>query len=275
MRYLSFVVLALFATITFSQTPPPSIAPSAPVVAVPSGADQLNTFLTKGGLNGMAVISSIGFGNGAPERWRMYLSQSGWTTQDIEIALAMVDSITLQATNSALLLTATPGTHTPAVVVSTPKTSTKPATPKPPAAKPTAKPVVTDVSPGMAAMVESRISVNDVTLPTSKSEAPPGWDMAEIVTPEQLHSGDVVFVYSPYQFVVYQQKADVNAPLPEPMTFWRSGVVTRVETGTRRFGLSMDFVQTKNLRTVWTVVNWNECLEIRRFAKVPYSIKGP
>lgn len=225
----------------------------AGVQAPQSLADQLVSALSKHDLDGMAFISRVGFGGDASARWKVALTEAGVPDSGVADILVLVDMLVKKAENDARMLTSTP----PQPAKPAPKTKAAPAsaTAMPPAVK-------------QASIVEAA----DAVLPTSPT-APIGWSAAETIKPDEVQPGDIVFVYSPYQFVIYQDPMNVSEPLPEPPTFWRMGVVVKVETGRKRFGLSMDYVQSRNMRTVWTVVNFSECLEIKRFGNVPYQVK--
>lgn len=222
-------------------------------------ADQLVALLNKYELDGMAFISRVGFGGDAASRWKDALIEAGMPDDAIEPVLVLVDSLVKKAENDARMLTSKP------VAKPAPVTPTIKATPAK-AASSTATPLPAPVKPTVT------ISAEEAVLPTTTT-APIGWSAAETITPENVRAGDIVFVYSPYQFVIYQDPMNVSSPLPEPPTFWRMGVVVRVEADRKRFGLSMDYVQSRNMRTVWTVVNFSECLEIKRFGNVPYQVK--
>lgn len=255
-------------------------------------ADQLVTFLNDHDIDGITMISKVGFGGDAGNRWREALEAAEMDAESIPKALELVDSLIAKAQNDAALLTSGTAVKPQPAKPAGKKTAKIPTAVTAKGTTPAAiKASIRNAPTNGAAPVDSTTELNGVgneskspvkptqpidgssaVLPTA--ELPPiGWSAAEVVTPDQLNAGDIVFVYSPYQFVLYQDPMSVSAVLPSPPTFWRMGVVFKVEQDTKRFGLSMDYVQARNMRTVWTVVGFEECLEVRRFGSVPYVLK--
>lgn len=224
--------------------------PSEPVVPQQSLADQLVSLLQANGVDGMELISKVGFGGDASTRWRESLEDAGVSDVAIGKAITLVESLVAKAQNDARMLTSGVATKPLPVV-------------KPPASKPPAPAVASPKTPVPLAPSAA------TALPAEKV----GWSATEIVTPAQLLPGDIVCVYSTYQFVLHQDAVPVSTPLPDAPTFWRMGMVFRVESDSSRFGLSMDFAPSSGERSAWTVVSFGECLEIRRFGRVPYVVK--
>lgn len=250
-----FLFASAVATLGFTAgEPEPVAAGGTPAVTQPSLADQLVAVLKSEGLDGMATISKIGFGGDAGTRWREALEGAGMPDVKINQALVLVDALISKSQTDAKMLTSS-GTPKPLPVKSKTPAVKSPVSSKSPASS---------TAPTALASAESDMAPSGTTT---------GWAAAEIVTPSQLRAGDIIAVNSGYQFVLHQEAVSAASPLPDAPTFWRMGIVFRVEPESERFGLSMDYAAARKERSAWTVVSFGECLEIRRFGNVPYPVR--